>query len=123
MREYRHGVIGGSTYFSPALGDCERRSAMGPYLDVERAAAGSTAPRLGKVDHSAYDVDRKSNAEAINTLIQAVCGGLPITDEQLRAELEEGGDLKDVQSGALTPKALRLTAETLALMRYARIPT
>jgi hypothetical protein len=95
---------------------------MGPYLDVEPVCAGSTAPGLGKVDPSAHGVDRKSNAEAINTLLRATCDGLPITDAQLRAELEEGGDLKDVQCGALTPKALRLTAETLALMRYARIP-
>jgi hypothetical protein len=95
---------------------------MGPYLDVEHVCAGSTAPGLGKVDHSAHGVDRQSNAKAISTLIQAACDGLPMTDEQLRAELEEGGDLEDVQCGALTPKALRLTAETLALMRYLRIP-
>jgi hypothetical protein len=89
---------------------------MGPYLDVERAAAGSTAHGLGKVDHSTYGVDRKANAEAINTLICAACEDLAITGDQLFAELKEGGDITDVQSGALTPKALRLTAETLVLM-------
>ncbi|HEX2238697.1 MAG TPA: hypothetical protein VHJ19_10280 [Gammaproteobacteria bacterium] len=35
----------------------------------------------------------------------------------MRQELEAGGDLPDVVSGALMPKALRLTAKTLALMR------
>jgi hypothetical protein len=55
-------------------------------------------------------------------VIHFACDGLSITDEQLRAELEESGDITDVQSGALTSKALRLTAETLALMRYATLP-
>jgi hypothetical protein len=46
------------------------------------------------------------------------CRGLMITPEQLRQELEAGGDIPDLASGRLTPKALRLTAKTLALMRY-----
>jgi hypothetical protein len=44
--------------------------------------------------------------------------GLSFTPEQLRQELEAGGDLPDLASDALTPKALRLTAETLTLIRY-----
>jgi hypothetical protein len=50
--------------------------------------------------------------------LEAACEGLSITPEQLRAELEAGGDLPGLVSGALTPQALRLTARTLALMRY-----
>ncbi len=41
-----------------------------------------------------------------------------ITPEQLRQELEESGDIPDLACGALTPEALKLTAKTLALMRY-----
>ncbi len=65
----------------------------------------------------ARGVARDSNTEAINALIHSACEDLSITGEQLYAELEEGGDLPDIYSGTLTPKVLRLTAETLALMR------
>jgi hypothetical protein len=41
-----------------------------------------------------------------------------ITPEQLSQELQKGGDIPNLVSGALTPKALRLIAKTLALMRY-----
>jgi hypothetical protein len=51
-------------------------------------------------------------------MLEIACEGLSLTPEQLRAELTEGGDIPDLQSGALTPQALRLTARTLALMRY-----
>jgi hypothetical protein len=51
-------------------------------------------------------------------MLEVACEGLNITPEQLRQELEAGGDLPDLISGALTPKALRLMATTLALMRY-----
>ncbi len=47
-------------------------------------------------------------------LFENACQGLSITPEQLRQELEAGGDIPDLVSGALTPKALRLTAKTLA---------
>jgi hypothetical protein len=50
------------------------------------------------------------------TLFENACQGLMITPEQLRRELEENSDIPDLASGALTPKALRLTAKTLALM-------
>ncbi len=46
-------------------------------------------------------------------LFENACQGLSITPEQLQQELEAGGDLFDLVSGALTPKA-RLTAKTLA---------
>jgi hypothetical protein len=36
----------------------------------------------------------------------------------LRQELEAGDGLPNLVSGALTAKALRLTAKTIALMRY-----
>jgi hypothetical protein len=52
------------------------------------------------------------------SLITSACKGLSITPEQLRSELTEGGDMPDLVSGALTPQVLRLTARTLALMRY-----
>src|SRR5215217_1160140 len=51
-------------------------------------------------------------------MLEMACEDLTITPEQLRAELTEGGDIPDLVSGALTSKALRLTARTLALMRY-----
>lgn len=54
----------------------------------------------------------------VASLIASACEGLTITPEQLLAELTEGGDMPDLQSGSLTPQALRLTARTLALMRY-----
>jgi hypothetical protein len=40
-----------------------------------------------------------------------------ITPAQSHQELEVGGYLPDLVSGALTSKALRLMAKTLALMR------
>jgi hypothetical protein len=94
-----------------------RGSGMETYLDIECETAGSA----GGNQKSAYNVGGgKSalNAETINIMIQHACEGPPITDVQLRQELEEGGDLVDIQSGALTLNGLRLTAETLALMRY-----
>jgi hypothetical protein len=48
-------------------------------------------------------------------MIETACEDLNITPEQLRQELEAGGDLPDLVSGALTAKVLRLTARTLAL--------
>jgi hypothetical protein len=51
-------------------------------------------------------------------MLEAACEGLSITSGQLHRELEAGGDLPGLVSGALTPQALRLTARTLALMRY-----
>jgi hypothetical protein len=50
-------------------------------------------------------------------MLEIACEGLSITPEQLRRELEEGGDVPDLVSGALTLQALRLTARTVALMR------
>ncbi len=51
-------------------------------------------------------------------MLEIACQGLSITPEQLRQDLEEGSNLPDVVLGALTAKALRLTAKTLVLMRY-----
>jgi hypothetical protein len=56
----------------------------------------------------------------IAAALKRACYGLPLTEGQLRAELQEAGDLPDVVSGALTPEALRQIAETLALMRVSR---
>lgn len=55
----------------------------------------------------------------LDHLLEIACEGLSLTPEELRQELTKGGGIPDLQSGALTPKALRLTARTLALMRYA----
>jgi hypothetical protein len=90
---------------------------MRPYVDLEREFASGAAYRREEDFHIAYGVARESNTEAINSLIHAACEDLSITGEQLYAELEEGGDHPDIYSETLTPKALRLTAETLALMR------
>jgi hypothetical protein len=94
---------------------------MGRYLETARAAADGTAIAAREGDRSAQGERRESNKEAVNFMIQRACEGLSITDEQLHAELEAGGDLPDIQSGALTPKALRLTAETLSLLRYSTL--
>src|SRR5215218_2043299 len=51
-------------------------------------------------------------------MLEVACQGLSIKPEQLRQELEAGGDVPDLVSGGLTLQALRLTARTLALMRY-----
>jgi hypothetical protein len=48
--------------------------------------------------------------------------GLSFTPEQLRQELKERTDLPHLISGALSLKALRLTANALALMRYPYLP-
>jgi len=62
---------------------------------------------------------RPARADAqLRTLLEAACQGLTITPEQLWHELKAGRDLPDLESGALTPHGLRLTAETLAVMRY-----
>jgi hypothetical protein len=90
---------------------------MGIYLCIECALAGSAAYRHGEDVRTACGVVRELKAETINTLIHSACEGLSITGEQLYAECEEGGDLPDTQSGTLTHTVLRLTAETLALMR------
>jgi hypothetical protein len=48
-------------------------------------------------------------------MLEVACQGLSITPEQLRQELETGGDLPDLASGALSCKALRLVARTLSI--------
>jgi hypothetical protein len=53
----------------------------------------------------------------VRTVFETACQRLSITPEQLRQELEAGGDFPDLVWGALTPNALRLIAKTLALMR------
>jgi hypothetical protein len=91
---------------------------MEPHLDTEREAAGRAAYGF----EGAFSVSGNkgaSSGETINAMMHQVCEDLSITAEQLRMELKEGGDLLDLQSGALAPQALRLTAKTLALMRYA----
>jgi hypothetical protein len=58
----------------------------------------------------------------LDRMIEIAYEGLSITPVQLRQELEQGGDIPDLQSGALTLQVLRLTARTLALMRYPNPP-
>jgi hypothetical protein len=47
--------------------------------------------------------------------LKRACEGLLLSPEELRAQLDES-DLAEVMSGALSPKALRLTAKTISLM-------
>ncbi len=51
-------------------------------------------------------------------MLEVACQGLSITPEQLRQDLEEGSDVPELVLGALTARALRLTARTLVLMCY-----
>src|SRR5215218_3401136 len=55
---------------------------------------------------------------SLERMLEMACEGLTITPEQLCQELERGCDMPDLQSGAITPQALRLTARTLALIRH-----
>jgi hypothetical protein len=93
---------------------------MGRYLEIARETAAHTAGGIQQRAGTAYcersELSEKS-AE-LEHMIKAVCRNLSITPEQLRQELEEGGDLQDLLSGALTSQGLRLTAETLARTRY-----
>jgi hypothetical protein len=52
--------------------------------------------------------------EGLRKTLEAACEGLDITPDQLCAEL----DLADLESGVITPNALRLTARPLNLMRH-----
>jgi hypothetical protein len=94
---------------------------MGSYLDVESKAMSSAAYSLHEGARTACGKKEQLREKVIHSMIHRACEGLSITDEQLRAELEAGGDLPDIQSGALTPKALRLAAETLSLLRYSTL--
>ncbi len=90
---------------------------MRPYVHVERAPAGNAAYRHGEDVQTPRGVARESNTETINAMIHSACEDLSITGEQPYAKLQEGGDLPDIHSGTLTPKALRVAAEMWALMR------
>ncbi len=52
-------------------------------------------------------------------MLAQACQGLAITPPQLRQKLKAGGDIADLESGAITPAALRSMAKTLHTMRYA----
>ncbi|HKH20328.1 MAG TPA: hypothetical protein VKB53_05470 [Gammaproteobacteria bacterium] len=54
----------------------------------------------------------------LERMIEIASEGLTISAAQLRQELEAGGDMPDLTSGALTTHGLRLIAQTLALMKY-----
>ena len=60
-----------------------------------------------------------ASSAGLERMLELACQGLSITPEQLHQELEAGGDIPDLVSGALTPAVLRLTVETLDTMRYA----
>jgi len=57
------------------------------------------------------------SAQAL-ALIKAACQGLSVTPDQLRDELTDGGDMPNVESGALSTETLRQVAEALSLTRY-----
>jgi hypothetical protein len=80
--------------------------------DMPLAAATLALP-CHKVQHQPV-----RDPARVKRMVEDACRGLSITPEQLRRELKIGGDLADLESGALTKHGLRLTAETLALMRY-----
>ena len=88
---------------------------MRAYVDMECAPAGSAVYRHEEDVRTVRSITRESNTDAINVLIHSAYEDLSITGEQLYAELEEGSNLPNIYSGTLTSKALRLTAETLAL--------
>lgn len=54
------------------------------------------------------------NPARLRRMVEVACRGLSITPEQLWAELEENGDLADVECGAFSPDGLRLVAESLS---------
>ncbi|MGH8502880.1 MAG: hypothetical protein ACREVE_10525 [Gammaproteobacteria bacterium] len=78
--------------------------------------------KAGTVARVATVAVAKATEAKLCRRIETACQGLTITPAQLRTELQQGGDIPDVVSGALTPRALRMIAETLALMRYALPP-
>lgn len=76
---------------------------------------------LPKVCEKVFPPDRNRNSgdkSHTTLLIENACQGLTITPEQLRDELEQGGDFPDLISGELSIRGLRLAAETLSLTRY-----
>ena len=58
----------------------------------------------------------------LRRMVELACGRLTITPEQLWKELEANGDLADLESGAVSVKARRQVAVTLATMREQKIP-
>ncbi len=66
---------------------------MGRDLDVGCEIAGCAACDLQERACKAQGERRESDEDAVSFMIQGACNGLSITDEQLRAELEAGGDL------------------------------
>lgn len=57
------------------------------------------------------------NPARLRRMAEPACDRLTITPEQLWQELEANGDLADLKSGAVSVKALRQVAMTLAVMR------
>ena len=58
----------------------------------------------------------------LRRMVEFACRQLTITREQLRQELEANSDLADMESGAVSVKALRQVAMTLAVMRAQKTP-
>jgi hypothetical protein len=92
--------------------------AMGPLPRCQASGAGTSRLRIQTSGWHKEQAPPAGSYDGLERKIKTACDGLNITPDQLHQELEEGGDLPDLVSGALTPKALRLTAKALALMRY-----
>lgn len=58
----------------------------------------------------------------IDQMIAEACQGQSISPDQLKAELEPGGDMPSLENGELIPGGLRITAEILSIMRYTETP-
>ena len=84
------------------------------------ATVNNKVSDISKISSGDQPKETTLSAKDIDRLIYDACNDLFITPDQLRAELEEGGDIRDLESGELSARGLRIVAETLNTMRYAR---
>ncbi len=92
--------------------------AMGPLPRCQASGTGTSRLRIQTSSWHKEQAPPAGSHDGLGCMIETACQGLSITAEKLHQELEAGDDLPDLASGTLTPKALRLMAKTLALMRY-----
>ncbi len=92
--------------------------AMGPLPRCRASGTGTSRLRIQILSWHKEQAPPAGSYDGLERMSKMTCEGLNITFEQFHAELIGSGDISDPQSGALTPKALRLMAKTLALMRY-----
>ena len=93
------------------------------HLTVIGGSLKVDAPK-GLLPPELVDQFRKHKTEIIrcllnvDTMIERACDGQTISYDQLKDELVD--DLRDIESGELTPRGLRLVARTLDFMRYTK---